>query len=431
VTGLFIIDGYALFYTGLFFAVGLVVFLIASSYFRPSTERREEFFLTAFVALLGSSVLASSAHFVSFFLGLEILSVALYVLISLPLERRESMEAGTKYLVLASASAAFLLFGGALIYGETGTLDFASWAAQAGGGGSATPPFVLGLALMIVGIGFKLAVVPFHIWTPDVYQGAPAPSAALVATVSKGGMLAFLLRFFWIVDIRRFPSLVLVFTLIAAASMIAGNLLALRQNRIKRILAYSSISHLGYLLVAFLAGGEVGLEAAAFYLVAYVVTMTAAFGSVALLSAPDADADSLEDYRGIFWSRPWTASVLTLAMLSLAGIPLTAGFFGKFFVASAGVGSSLWGLVIILIATSVVGLYYYLRVLVAMYARPREGGAGAPARTSRRGALVAGGAGLAILVLLLLWLGIFPSGLIEVIRTTVVTLAGAVGPPGV
>jgi NADH-quinone oxidoreductase subunit N len=430
VTALFVIDGYALFYAGLFFAATLVIFLLAASYFPPSAERREEFFLAAFVALLGSAVLAASAHFVSFFLGLEILSVGLYVLISLPLERRESAEAGIKYLVLASASAAFLLFGGALVYGETGALDFAAWAAQAGR--PASPLFLLGVALMIVGIGFKLAVVPFHIWTPDVYQGAPAPSTALVATISKGGMLAFLLRFFWIVDVRRFPSLVLVFSLIAAASMIAGNLLALRQNRLKRILAYSSISHLGYLLVAFLAGGAMGLEAAAFYLAAYVITMTAAFGSVALLSPAEADADSLEDFRGLFWSRPGTAAVLTLAMLSLAGIPLTAGFLGKFYVAAAAVGSSLWALVVILVATSVIGLYYYLRVLVAMYARPREAGAAveetrAPARP---GARVAGGIGLALLALLLLWLGLSPARMIETVRKTAATLAGPVAPPG-
>jgi NADH-quinone oxidoreductase subunit N len=437
-TALFRIDGFGLFFTGLFFAAALVVVLLASSYLRPPQERREEFFAMTFVAVLGSSVLASTGHFVSFFLGLEILSVSLYVLIALPLERKESTEAGIKYLILASASAAFLLFGGALIYGETGVLDFAGWAARAESGAALRPLFVLGVSLMMVGIGFKLAVVPFHIWTPDVYQGAPAPSAALIATISKGGMLAFLLRFFWIVDIRRFPSLVLAFSLIAGASMIAGNLLALRQNRIKRILAYSSISHLGYLLVAFLAGGAVGIEAAAFYLVAYIVTMTAAFGSVAMLSPAGADADSLEDYRGLFWRRPGTASVLTLAMLSLAGIPLTAGFLGKFYIAQAAVSSSLWTLVIILVATSVIGLYYYLRVLVAMYARPRKtapeaaGEAGAePAPAPRRvGSLIAGGLGLALLVLLLLWLGVTPSRMIETIQTTAVTVTQSVPTAG-
>ena len=431
VTVLFVVDGYALFFIGVFFAATLIIFLVASSYLPPSAERREEFFLAAFAALLGSSVLAASAHFVSFVLGLEILSVALYVLIAFPLERRESIEAGTKYLVLASASAAFLLFGGALIYGETGVLDFATWAAQAQELPLAKPLFILGVSLIVVGIGFKLAVVPFHIWTPDVYQGAPAPSAALVATISKGGMLAFLLRFFWTIGLRRFPSLVLVFSLIAAASMIAGNLLALRQNRVKRILAYSSISHLGYILVAFLAGGAAGLEAAAFYLVAYIITMTAAFGSVALLSSADADADLLEDFRGVFWTRPGTAAVMTLAMLSLAGIPLTAGFLGKFYVASAGVGASLWALVVILVATSVIGLYYYLRVLTAMYARPHEGTAeAARPQGPRRGARTAGGIALVLLVLLLFWLGVFPTGLIDAIRTTAAALAGAIGPPG-
>ncbi len=431
VTPLFVIDGYALFFTGLFFAAGFIIFLLAWSYFRPSATRREEFFLAGFVALLGASALAASVHFVSFFLGLEILSVSLYVLISFPLERREAIEAGIKYLVLASSSAAFLLFGAALVYGETGGLDFATWAARAAAGAVDRPLFVLGVSLMIVGIGFKLAVVPFHMWTPDVYQGAPAPASALVATISKGGMLAFLFRFFWTIDIRRFPSLLLVFALVAGASMVAGNLLALRQNRVKRILAYSSISHLGYLLVAFLANGAAGLEAAAFYLVAYVITMTAAFGAVALLSPEEADADALDDFRGLFWRRPAVAAVLTLALLSLAGIPLTAGFLGKFYVVAAGVGSSLWALVIVLVATSVVGLYYYLRVLVVMYARPLEPRAEA-ARLSPAGrSSLAGGIGLAVLALLLLGLGIFPSGMIEMIKTTVLTLAGVVHPPGV
>jgi len=268
-------------------------------------------------------------------------------------------------------------------------------------------------------------------WTPDVYQGAPAPSSALVATISKGGLLAALFRFFGTIDIRRFPSLVLVFALIAGASMIAGNLLALRQNRVKRMLGYSSISHLGYLLVAFLAGGAIGLEAAAFYLVAYVITMTAAFGAVAMLSPEEADADSLDDYRGLFWRRPATAAVLTLALLSLAGMPLTAGFLGKLYVAAAAVGSSLWALAVILVATSVIGLYYYLRVLVVLYARPGSGPLVLRSQDPPRESRLAGGIGLAILSLLLIGLGIFPSGMIRLIRTTVLTLAGAIHPSGI
>ena len=424
VTSLFVVDRFSLFFTGLFFAAGFVVFLLAVSYLRPSARRREEFFLMGFIALTGAAVLASSVHFVTFFLGLELLSVSLYVLISFPLDRRESAEAGLKYLVLAASSAAFLVFGAALVYGETGGLDFATWAARAAERGGASPLVLLGFALIIVGIGFKLGVVPFHMWAPDIYQGAPAPAAALVATVSKGAVLAFLLRFFTILDIRQTPSLALVLALIAGASMIAGNLLALRQNRLKRILGYSSIAHLGYLLVAFLAGGAAGPEAAIVYLVAYIVALTAAFGSVALLSPAGADADPLEDYRGLFWARPGPAAALTLAMLSLAGIPLTAGFLGKFFVAAAAVGASLWALVVILVATSVIGLYYYLRVLVALYARPREPSAGPVIEPRPRGAWIAGGIGLVLSVLILLWLGVFPSGLMELIKAAVVPLSG-------
>jgi len=426
VTALFLADRAFLFFTGLFFAAVFILSLSAASYFRPSAKGREEFFPLMMAALLGACVLAGSVHFVSFFLGLETLSVSLYALISLPSDRREAIEAGLKYLVLASASAAFLVFGAALIYAETGALDFSGWAAA---GVAGTPLVPLGIGLMIVGIGFKLAVVPFHMWTPDVYQGAPAPAAAFVATVSKGSMLVFLIRLFGIVNIRLYPSLVLVIALIAGASMIAGNLLALRQVRLKRILAYSSIAHMGYLLVAFLAGGPGGVEAASFYLVAYILTMTGAFAAVSVLSAEDRDADILEDYRGLFWSRPAVAAALTIALLSLAGIPLTAGFLGKVYVAAAGVRSSLWALVVILVATSVIGLYYYLRVIVVMYARP-EVRSEEPARPPLpRGARLAGGIALTLTILLLLWFGIFPSGLAELIRTAAGTITN-IAPPG-
>jgi len=419
ITSLLVIDKFALFFMGLFFASCFFVFLLSHSYFGALPENREDFFILVFLASLGAGVLASSHHFVSFFLGLEILSISLYTLISYTRNRRESVESGIKYLVLASVSAAFLLFGIALIYAESGTMDFAAMAAKLAEGGIRTPLLFLGFSLLIVGLGFKLAVVPFHIWTPDVYQGAPAPVTAFVSTVSKGGMFTFLFRFFMIVDMTRYPSLILIFSVISAASMLAGNLLALTQNNVKRILAYSSISHLGYLLVAFLAGGRSGIEAASFYLVAYFITTIAAFGVITVLSTADSDADRIEDYRGMFWRRPWMAAVFTVALLSLAGIPVTAGFIGKFYVAAAGIKSSSWFLVLVLIISSTIGLYYYLRIIVAMYSQPEtERKSDLAVSFSSRRSLMAGIA-LAVLILLLVWFGVHPSGLIRVIKTTV------------
>jgi NADH-quinone oxidoreductase subunit N len=256
-------------------------------------------------------------------------------------------------------------------------------------------------------------------WTPDVYEGAPAPATAFVATVSKGGMFALLLRLFTQLDVHASSALLLVFGLMAVASMFVGNLLALLQSNIKRILAYSSIAHLGYLLVAFLASGGLATTAVTFYLVAYFVTTLGAFGTVTVLSVRERDADRLDEYRGLFWRRPWLAGIFTAMLLSLAGIPLTAGFVGKFYLVAAGVGSTLWPLVIILVVTSTIGLFYYLRIIFAMYGHPPQAAEPSIAASSLP---LAGSLVLAALTLVLVWLGVYPAPLIELIQTTAARL---------
>ena len=294
------------------------------------SETREELYVLLLVATLGSMVLVASSHFVSFFLGLEILSVALYALCAYLHTRSRSLEAGIKYLILAGSSSAFLLFGMALIYAQLGTMDLFRLATLLPDAQNSL--LVLGgLAFIVTGIGFKLGVVPFHLWAPDVYEGAPAPVTAFLATVSKGAIFALLLRYFYSSGAQQFRPVFVLFAIIAIASMLIGNLLALFQNNIKRILAYSSIAHMGYLLVAFEASGSAASEAIAFYLVAYFITTIGAFGVVTVLSAGERDADTLEDYAGLFWRRPMLASIFTLMLLSLAGIPVTAGFFAKFY----------------------------------------------------------------------------------------------------
>jgi NADH-quinone oxidoreductase subunit N len=411
VTPLLNIDGYALFYTGLLLAGTFGVAMLAYGYLERRAGYHEEFYALLLLATLGAMVLAASNHFASLFLGLELLSVSLYGLVAYLRRSGRSLEAGIKYLILAAASSAFLLFGMALVYADQGTMAFdqISRAAPA-----PTVPLLGGLAMMIVGLGFKLAVVPFHMWTPDVYEGAPAPVTAFVATVSKGGVFVLLLRLFAPVDPSSFPSIYVVLGIIAAASMLAGNLLALRQNNVKRILAYSSIAHLGYLLVAFVAGGDLAATAVTFYLVAYFASTLSAFGVVMVLSGADRDADTLDEYRGLFWRRPWLAAVLTVSIFSLAGIPLTAGFLAKFYVLAAGVGSALWWLVIILVVSSAIGLYYYLRIIVAMVQQQQppeaEGSMAAPSQH------VASGLVLAVLLSILFWLGVYPAPLLNMIR---------------
>lgn len=411
VTSVIIVDHFGLFITGLLVAGGFAVALLAYGYFERRSEDKEEFYVLLLAAIFGSALLVSSNHFISFFLGLEVLSVSLYILIAY-LGERKPLEAGLKYLVLASASTAFLVFGMALVYAETGTMEF-SRMSFATGADSAI--FVTGFALMLGGLAFKLALVPFHMWTPDVYEGAPAPVTAFVATVSKGAVFALLLRFFIETDALSSPSMLLLVSILSAASMIAGNVLALLQNNIKRLLAYSSIAHLGYLLVAFVAGRDLAVPAATFYLVAYFISILAAFGVVAVLSTAEREPETLEEYRSLFWSRPWTALVLSASLFSLAGIPLTVGFIGKFFLLAAGVGSARWFLVLVLVITSAISIYYYLRVIVALYSAPAE----ERVRPARQIIPWTGGIILAGLLVAMIWFGVYPSSIMNIIRSVV------------
>ena len=422
-TALVVFDQSARFYTGLILAAVAGVALLSFAYFERGREpasgspvaQLDEYYLLLLLAALGSIVLISAVHFAAILLGLEILSVSLFGLIAYPRDVPSALEAGIKYLVLAAVSAAFLLFGMALVYAETGTMGLPGLT------GAPAPPaggvlWLVGVGLIVVGFGFKLAVVPFHLWTPDVYQGAPAPVAALVATVSKGAMLALLVRTFAGVDLRAQEGLFAAFAVLAVASMVAGNLLALFQDNVKRLLAYSSIAHLGYLLVAFLAAGALAATAVAFYLVAYFVAMLGAFGVVSVLSDGNREAERLDDYRGLFGRRPWLSILMTGMLLSLAGIPLTAGFVGTFFVTVAAGGAALWMLLIVKMVTSGVGLFYYLRVVVAMFmqAAPADRRERATPTVPLTASLT-----LAALAAALVGLGVFPGPLVAVIEAAV------------
>jgi NADH-quinone oxidoreductase subunit N len=418
VTQLLIVDGFARFYMGLLIATGFGAVLLSYGYLRIYEGHSEEYYILMLLALLGSAVIVASSHFASFFLGLEILSISLYALIAYPRLKAISIEAGLKYLVLAATSAAFLIFGMALIYADLGTMEltlpatFIYSTPAAGRSLLATT----GLIMLLVGIGFKLAVVPFHLWTPDVYQGAPAPVTAFVATVSKGSLVGLIVRFFAQVDMTAAGSLFTVLTVIVVASMIFGNILALLQNNVKRILAYSSIAHLGYLLVAFLVGGSLGTAAVTFYLIAYFVMTLGAFGVITLLSGPQKEAEHIDDYRGLFWHRPWLGGIFTAMLLSLAGIPLTVGFIGKFYLVVAGVSASYWLLVVVLVMTSGIGLFYYLRVVVSIFRQPS---AQAVVATDPAGVSISGNLVLAALTILLVGLGVAPAALIRLIGVMV------------
>jgi NADH-quinone oxidoreductase subunit N len=422
VTPLFVIDGYALFYLGLILASALAVALFSYVYFAArGDEPREEYYVLLLTATLGAGAIVASDHFAAFFLSLETLSISLLGLIAYPRRAEQPLEAGIKYLILSGVSSAFLLFGIALLYNEFGTLSFAAGPFTRHPLGLSDLYWLTGLAMILTGIGFKLSLVPFHLWAPDVYQGAPAPVTAFVAVVSKSAVFALLLRYFLDTGAFHVPSVMLALSVIAGLSIIFGNLLALLQDNVKRILAYSSIAHLGYLLVAFLAGGALATLAVSLYLAAYALTTLGAFGVVTLLSRPEGqcEADHIADYRGLLWTRPVLAVVFIIMLLSLAGMPATLGFIAKFLAVTSGVGASRWGPVATLVIGSMIGLYYYLRIIVAMVLPVPE----AAEPSSRAATSPLGGAVMAVLLVLLVGFGIYPAPLLAMIQGSAVTLA--------
>lgn len=368
VSNLFISDALGRFLTGLILCGSFVITLYSFPYFRIQKVVKEELYILLLLATLGAVFMTISNHFISFTLSLELLSVSLFSMIGYMKEEKSSIEASIKYLIMAAVATSFVLFGFALIYNATGAMDLQALNEATGSGMNMM--VLAGLALAIVGFGFKMALVPFHLWTPDIYSAAPSPVAAFVATVSKGAAFVFLLRLFYNTGGLAQPSIWIAFAVIATASMFIGNWLGMRQQNIKRLIAYSSISHLGYLMVGFLAFSEAGMRATAFYLVIYFASILAAFGMIIYLSSKKGEPVMVDDYRGLFWTKPWLAAFFTLVMLSLAGVPFTAGFMGKYFILSSGMeGGRQLFLLIVLVVSSTIGLFYYLRVVGVMLSR--------------------------------------------------------------
>lgn len=372
ITPLFVVDGYSLFFSGLILIAALGASTLTNAYMESSKRNREEIYLLLTIATAGGIVLAYAHHMAALFIGLEMMSVALYGMVAYTYDRARSLEAAIKYMVLSATASAIMLFGIALIYAQIGSLAFSEIGAKI----TQEPSLliVVGGMLLVIGLFFKLSLAPFHLWTPDVYEGAPAPVGAFLATAAKVAVFAVLARFAIIESKNVLASVPFVMTMIAVAciSMLVGNLLALKQNNIKRMLGYSSIAHFGYLLLLVLVGGQkFGIEGFAVYLAIYVMTSLAAFGVVTLMSTADGkrDADMLHDYRGLFWRRPYLASIFTLALFSLAGIPLTAGFIGKFYVVTAAIGAGFWGwmALIFVVLGSSISIYFYLRTVISLF----------------------------------------------------------------
>ncbi len=404
---LLIFDVYSMFFLGIIIISALLVTFLSYDYIKQLQGVREEYYIIIFTSTLGASLLTVANHFVLFFLGIETLSISLYILIAFQRTKSNSIEAGIKYLILASVSSAFLLFGMALIYTAFGTMQFSAIVAALIKDEPLSPLVISGFGMMLVGVGFKLALVPFHMWTPDVYQGAPAPVSAYIATVSKGAVMAILIRFFFILKGFSNHYLFVAVSGIAILSMFVGNILAIRQKNIKRLLGYSSIANMGYLIIILLTGSNRGIQASIFYLISYFFTTIGAFGVISLLSTNGYEAEKIDDFKGLFWKRPWLSIVFTLSLLSLAGIPVTAGFIAKFYVILEGMKAGLMVLIISMIINSVIGLYYYLRIITTLFSAPND---------SKLPELsLFGNITLAIVAVGILLLGIYPGWLIYII----------------
>jgi NADH-quinone oxidoreductase subunit N len=411
VTSLFVIDGLSLFFAGLVLAAAIGCALLMWSHLDQLDGNREEMYLLLTLSVNGALMLVSAKDFVSLFISLELMTVPVYGMAGYLFMQRRGLEAVIKYLVLSAASTAILLFGMAFLYAQTGRMDFAGVATQLHSGfGNSAYLAEAGLLLVLAGLAFKLSLAPFHQWTLDVYEGATAPVGAFLATVGKVAVVAVLLRLLTDAGVfGAYPhmpawSLLGVLAAIAALSILVGNLLAMRQDNLKRMLAASSVAHFGYLLVAVIGGGPFAIEAAGMYLAAYVATTLGAFGVISVLSsAADArDQETLGNLRGLAARSPFLAFALTVMLLSLAGIPLTAGFLGKFYVIAAGAAAGLWLLLGVIVLGSAIGLYVYLRVIATLY-QPAEAGQGS---LSPRGA---GMLAVAVAVACVLVIGIWPA----------------------
>lgn len=404
--GTVLTGGFANYCALVFCVAGALSVLLSSAYLKKTGTVFGEYYALLAIAVLGMMLMGAANDLVVFFLGLEAMSVAFYVLAAFARKHVTSNESGMKYFLLGAFSTGFLLYGIALLYGTTGTTNIAA-IRDVVPSLVGTPVFTIGLGLLLVGMLFKVAAVPFHMWAPDVYEGAPTPVSGFMATGGKAAAFAVFLTLFAPAVLWREGVVREVIAIVAAGSMIFGNIVALSQSSIKRMLAYSSVAHAGYILVGIVAANAPGSNGVLFYLMAYTFMNIGAFGVLAMLEKEGGENLQFEDFAGLGKRSPLIAFVMALFMFSLAGIPPFAGFFGKYYVFVGAIQAGHTWLAIVGVLMSVVSAYYYLRLVVMMYftaeVRPRT--VQVPS---------AGLVALAIAVAAILYLGLFPSTIIDV-----------------
>ena len=360
-------DDYALFFEMLFAILGILTVALSHSYLRRRGLLESELHILIMAAVIGMMVLASATSLVTVFLGLELLSIALYIVSGYVRTDSRSQEAAAKYLLVGGFASAFVLYGMALIYGGAGTTVIPDIASRLGSSASGNPLILLGILLMGVGFAFKVSAAPFHMWTPDVYQGAPLPVTAFMSVGTKAAAFAMIVRVFAGGLPHLAPEWQALLAFVAATSMVVGNLMAIVQTSLKRLLAYSGVAQAGYVLIGVVAGGQSGLSAVLYYLFVYMFMNFGAFAVVTMLAGPEGDRDDISDLTGLYQRSPALAVGMSVFMFSLAGFPPSVGFFGKLFLFTAGVGAGYTWLVVLAVLMSVVSVFYYVRVLIPVW----------------------------------------------------------------
>ena len=406
-SNLWIVDDYNIFFHVVFLLIAGMTILMSIDFLRREDINHPEFFALLLFATVGMMMMSGANELMMVFIGIEILSIATYILAGYRRSDLKSNESALKYFLLGSFSSAFFLYGVALIFGATGSTNLIAIADAVHSANIQMSLVYLGAALMMIALCFKVAVAPFHIWTPDVYEGAPSPVTGFMSVGPKAAGFAVFLRIF----MTAFPGIqdrwVSIIWMVAALTMLLGNVIAVAQTNIKRMLAYSSIAHAGYIMVAFASGSQQGISAALFYVLAYSLTNLGAFCIVTILSRGEDRLTNLSDYAGLAAKRPGLAALLTLFLLSLAGIPGTAGFAGKFFIFRSSIESGLLSLTVIGVITTVVSFYYYLYIIVQMYMKePVEEFSDARLPVGLKIALVIAVAGT-------LYLGVLPTRILD------------------
>jgi NADH-quinone oxidoreductase subunit N len=406
--GMFTVDNFSIFFQWLFFVILAVTAIISMKFNERESMNRGEYYSLLLFACSGMSLMVASNDLILTFIGIEILSIATYVLAGFKKNDIRSNESSLKYFLLGSFATAFLLYGIALIYGSTGSTNYQAIRELAFMQDSFQNTTLIGMGLLLVGFGFKIALVPFHSWAPDVYEGAPTPVTAFMTVGPKAAGFAALIR----ILIEAIPFLVdayePVLWCLAILTMVLGNVVAVLQKNVKRMLAYSAIAHAGYILIGIVTNSSPGFSAVLFYLVAYTVMNLIAFSVILSISGKGDTRVNLNDYAGIAGKAPFAAAALSLSLISLAGIPLTGGFIGKFFLFSAAIQEGYIGLAVIGVLSSVVSVFYYFRLLVYMYMKEPEESTPSPEPIGWLVQVI-----IVIGLIGIIWLGIFPDQILE------------------